>query len=152
MTELKPTGVAEIAVRVSDLDRSCAFYEEVLGLSVFGRFEAMAFFEIAALEPGHPQLLALFTEDWPSTRDGHGWEGLSFAASPLHHFALSTRVEDLPGWEARLTAAGVPFNRRVFDWVGWRSLFFQDPDGTVVELVSVDRTALRVAQSEAADS
>ncbi|MEO1331276.1 MAG: VOC family protein [Pseudomonadota bacterium] len=138
-------GLGEVALRVSDLTRAAAFYQDVLGLREFERFDGLVFLEVGAGEPGHPQVLALFAADWPSTRDDHGWEGLDGASSPLHHVALSTALDTLPDWERRLEAAGVAFNRRVFEWAGWRSLFLQDPDGNVVELVAVD-PSLRDAQ------
>lgn len=131
-------GLGEIALRTRSVDRLREFYERVLGFEVFAAFEGVTFLTVAPGEPGHPQALALFDADWPSTREGHGWSDVATSTSPLHHFALSIAFSELAAWEARLNDEGVAFNRRCFDWVGWRSLFFQDPDGNVVELVAVD--------------
>jgi hypothetical protein len=33
-------------------------------------------------------------------------------------------------------SSGIPYHIEIFDWVGWRGVFTQDPDGNTVELVA----------------
>ncbi|RYG24262.1 hypothetical protein EON82_11350 [bacterium] len=53
-------GLGEIALKVRDLDRMCAFYEHVVGLRPMARAFDLAFFEIAPGYRGHAQALVLF--------------------------------------------------------------------------------------------
>src|SRR5690348_11896523 len=53
-------GLGEIAFRVSNLDATQKFYEEVLGLPLMTRVPNCAFFKIADGYGGHTQVLALF--------------------------------------------------------------------------------------------
>jgi catechol 2,3-dioxygenase-like lactoylglutathione lyase family enzyme len=52
------------------------------------------------------------------------------------HYALAIAAADLPAWEARLAAKGVPIEGRT-DWPrGGRSVYFRDPDGHLGELAT----------------
>ena len=58
--------------------------------------------------------------------DGHG---------PLH-VAFSIAADALAGWELRLEELGITVEGRM-DWpLGGRSLYFRDPDGHLLELVT----------------
>jgi len=35
-------------------------------------------------------------------------------------------------------AQGLPYRVETFDWIGWRGIFTQDPEGNTVELVAKD--------------
>lgn len=127
-------GILETVLYVRDLARSTAFYREVLGLPVIaGDGE-----RLNALRAGERQLLLLFQtgatgEAVPAPQGGvippHG------SAGP-HHVGLTIRAEHLAAWRAHLGAAGVD----VLSEAGWerggRSLFFHDPDGHLLELVT----------------
>ncbi len=51
-------ALGEVALRVNDLDKSQAFYAEVIGLQLMRRFEQAAFFRIADGYAGHTAVLA----------------------------------------------------------------------------------------------
>lgn len=137
------SGLAEVVLRVKDLDAMQAFYGETLGLSFWRRFgDDMAFFKLPGTVGGRSQAVALFVDRWPSNAAGHSWTGLDSAASTLHHFALTVALGDLRRTAAVLEAAGVKTAERVFPWVGWRSLMLQDPEGNVIELVADDPSVL----------
>jgi catechol 2,3-dioxygenase-like lactoylglutathione lyase family enzyme len=58
--------------------------------------------------------------------DGHG---------PIH-MAFAVGADDLPGWEERLGAHGIAIEGRT-DWPrGGHSVYFRDPDGHLLELVT----------------
>ena len=134
----------EVVLRVRDLDRVEAFYRDVLGFRLLRRWpdEGFSFLTIGEGYGGHATVLGLFEERLGSTREGHGWDGWEPKSTTLHHFAVTIGLEDYEAAADHLEARGVAFNRREFAWVGWRSLFMEDPEGNVVELVAYDASVL----------
>ncbi|HWV52586.1 VOC family protein [Pseudorhodoplanes sp.] len=129
---LKLGRVLETALYVDDLDRAASFYTEVLGLTSLngdGRFHAY--------DVGGTSVLLLFrrggtleTVHMPGgtipPHDGHG---------PLH-IAFAIGADELPAWEKRLDTHGVAIEGRT-DWPrGGHSIYFRDPDGHLLELVT----------------
>lgn len=136
-------GLAEVVLRVRDLDRMQAFYGGTLGLPLWRRFgDDMVFFKLDASAGGRQQAITLLVERWPSNVAGHGWAGLDPSRTTIHHFALALDLEALRRATALLRQAGVAATERTFPWVGWRSLMLQDPEGNVVELVADDPSVL----------
>ena len=58
-------ALGEVALRVNDLDKSQAFYADVIGLELLRRFEHAAFFRIAEGYAGRTAILALFDRKTP---------------------------------------------------------------------------------------
>lgn len=120
-------AVVETAVYVDDLDAAEAFYRDVLGLEVIGREAGRhVFFRV-----GEGVLLAFIPE---ATLKGdmlppHGATGPG-------HFALGVRAEDLDDWRHGLEGHGVTIEKEVRWPRGGRSLYFRDPAGNSVELVT----------------
>jgi catechol 2,3-dioxygenase-like lactoylglutathione lyase family enzyme len=124
---LSVRGLFETHLTVRDLERSIAFYRDVVGLA-----------------PAHlaPERRAAFL--WIGGR-GRGMLGLwSIGTSPLGqhlHFSMAMALEELVAAPARLRAAGVPPRDGdepvVIGWMPAASVFFEDPDGHSVELISV---------------
>lgn len=91
------TGIHHVAVRVTDLERSIAFYARHFDLQVASRMTLASGADIAFL--AHPsggaqlELIAGLT-------DHHPGDGL------VHHVAFG--ADDVPGLFARLRDAGVP--------------------------------------------
>lgn len=121
-------AVVETAIYVDDLQAAETFYGTVLGLRVVGK------------EPGHhvffrvgeaSVLLAFLAE---ATLKGdqlppHG-------ASGPGHFALGIDAEVFDAWWKLLQGHGVTIEKEV-EWPrGGRSLYFRDPTGNSVELVT----------------
>lgn len=72
MTAVRALG--EVALRVTDLARSQAFYRDVIGLDVMKRFDHAIFLRVADGYAGHTAILALFDRKVPveqtrTTRD-----------------------------------------------------------------------------------
>jgi glyoxalase family protein len=126
-------GLDHLTGGCSDLERTHAFYGELLGLG-----------EGRPSDPGRPGPRGLV---W-NVGDGGGW--LSFlehdprehprariGVGQTHHFAMA--VQDGPvqqEWRDRLRAAGVSATP-VLDRVYFRSIYFRDPDGHIVELATM---------------
>ncbi len=121
-------AVVETGVYVDDLARAEAFYRDVLGLEVIGREAGRhVFFRV-----GTAGVLLVFNPDTTSeggTLPAHGARGSG-------HFALGIRAEDLAGWRARLADCGVVIEKEVRWPRGGQSLYFRDPAGNSVELLT----------------
>lgn len=125
-------GLGEVGLRVNDLERMAHFYEHVIGLELWRRFEAGVFFRIAAGFAGHTRVLALFDrrarDPVPPRAD----------ASALDHLAFEIPLADYEAERARLEGLGLSVRTREFPNFHWRALFVQDPEGNTVELVCYD--------------
>jgi catechol-2,3-dioxygenase len=125
-------GVIETALYVVDLARARAFYEGTLGLAPLFADERLCAFNV-----GGRSVLLLF-------RKGSTLETVSMPGGtiPPHdgggpvHFALGVTAEDLPRWEKHLAEAGVAIEGRTAWPHGGRSLYFRDPEESLVELVT----------------
>ena len=125
-------GLLETALYVDDLERSVAFFRDVMGLPVMvdmGRG--------AAFDAGRQGVLLVFrrgasVEDMPSEGGlvpGHDGSG------PLH-MAFAIAADQYDEWHRHLVTAGVVI-RGEMNWPrGGRSLYFEDPDGHVLELAT----------------
>lgn len=111
-------------VRVSDLDRSLAFYCDQLGLIEQRRVdvEAGRFTLIFLGAPGNPEAQVELTHNWdPETYKG----GRNFGH-------LAYEVEDIYALCQRLMDAGVTINRPPRDG---HMAFVRSPDGISIELL-----------------
>jgi catechol 2,3-dioxygenase-like lactoylglutathione lyase family enzyme len=120
-------AIVETAIYADDLERSAAFYRDVLGLVASpGGNERHVFFPIG------DRMLLLFNPKETlrgDTLPSHGTTGAG-------HFALGIRAEDLDAWREHLVERGVAIEQEV-DWPrGGKSLYFRDPAGNSVELIT----------------
>jgi catechol 2,3-dioxygenase-like lactoylglutathione lyase family enzyme len=124
--------VVETALYVDDLPRAAAFYGDVLGLKVMSQGE-----RLAAIDAGGATVLLLFRRG--ATLEGFRWPG---GFIPPHdgsgpaHLAFAVTRAALDEWEERLQSRGIEIESRVTWSAGGRSLYFRDPDGHSVELVT----------------
>lgn len=126
MPSLTIDRVVETGVYVEDLQKAKRFYESVLGLRVVAEEPGRHVF----LKAGKSMLLLFRAEKtMKETRlPPHG-------AAGSQHFALQIREPDYEPWRARLGEMGVAVEQEV-SWGGSRSLYFRDPDGNLVELIT----------------
>ena len=121
-------AVVETAVYATDLDAAERFYADVLGLTPLGRdADRHVFFRV-----GPATVLLIFN---PLTTIKGGGLPAHGATGP-GHFALGIRPEALADWRRHLAAAGVAVEQEVAWPRGGRSLYFRDPAGNAVELVT----------------
>ena len=121
-------ALGEVALRVSDLDRSQAFYVNVIGLELMDRSEHSVFFRIADGYAGHTAVLALFN------REAH----VEQVHTTLDHLAFTIALADYETERRRLESLGLEVKTATHEWVHWRSIYVSDPDGNTVELVCHD--------------
>lgn len=117
---MKIVELNHVALHVADLERSCAFYRDVMQLEQIPRpaFDFPgAWFRIGAQQELH--LIAGRQHEANSHRRGNHW---------------AVQVDDLAAWEAHLTKVGYPFFPRVRRSDGAGQVFLIDPDGHYIEL------------------
>jgi catechol 2,3-dioxygenase-like lactoylglutathione lyase family enzyme len=121
-------SLGEVALRVNDLEVMRDFYERVVGLELMREFPGIAFFRLGEGYGGHTTILALFDRN----------AEVGTERTTLDHFAFTIDIADYETEKQRLESAGLRVRPVLFDWVGWRSLFFRDPEGNLVEFVCRD--------------
>jgi catechol 2,3-dioxygenase-like lactoylglutathione lyase family enzyme len=120
-------NLVETAVYADDLDAAEAFYRDVLGLEPFAREPGRhVFFRV-----GREDVLLLFNPE-TTLNDAHTPHG---ARGP-GHFAMGIPPESLDAWRERLGAHGIAIEAEVTWPRGGRSLYFRDPAGNSVELIT----------------
>jgi catechol 2,3-dioxygenase-like lactoylglutathione lyase family enzyme len=120
--------VVETAVYTSDLSAAEAFYAGVLGLSVASREPGLSVF----FRVGAASMLLVFD---PATTRRSGVLPTHGTTGP-GHFALGIRPETLNAWRQHLADRGVAIEKEITWPRGGHSLFFRDPAGNSVELVT----------------
>jgi catechol 2,3-dioxygenase-like lactoylglutathione lyase family enzyme len=121
-------AVVETAIYVNDLQATETFYQTILGLRVIGKEPGHhVFFQV-----GEASVLLAFRAETTLKGDplpAHG-------ASGPGHFALGIEAESLDAWRKLLQGHGVSIEKEV-EWPrGGKSLYFRDPAGNLVELVT----------------
>jgi catechol 2,3-dioxygenase-like lactoylglutathione lyase family enzyme len=118
-------GIEHVNLTVSDIERSAALFEKLLGWRQRWRGPAMNDGETIHVGDDHAYL-ALYTDKRPHDRYAKG--------APLNHVGLE--VDDLDAAERVVVDAGLePFNHGTYG-PGNRHFYFFDWDGIEFELVS----------------
>jgi catechol 2,3-dioxygenase-like lactoylglutathione lyase family enzyme len=126
---LRVKGLDHVVLRVADMDRAVAFYEEVLGLHVERRLESIGLVQLRA---GAAMIdLVPRTEDEDDGRN-------------MDHYAVRIEEMDVPALTAHLKRHGIDPGevRRRYGAEGYgSSIYITDPDGNTVELKGPPETA-----------
>jgi catechol 2,3-dioxygenase-like lactoylglutathione lyase family enzyme len=130
---LNPPRIKETCLYVTDLPRSVRFYVELFGYEVMvsdDRFAALAvagkdvlllFVRGGTIEPA-----VLPNGDVIPPHDGAG----------QNHLGLAINKDELAEWESRLAERGIAIESRVSWERGGVSIYFRDPDGHLLELLT----------------
>ncbi|HET7239185.1 MAG TPA: VOC family protein [Terrimicrobiaceae bacterium] len=127
-----PSAILETCLHVEDLERSRAFYADLFGYPLM-----KSDYRFCAFDVGRGQVLLLFLR-------GSDPEGtvLPFGVIPPHgtsgqaHIGFSVPAEDLPAWKTRLAERGIAVESSLTWPEGGKSIYFRDPDGHLLELVT----------------
>lgn len=126
-------GIVETILYVDDIARAVAFYRDEIGLEPMvgdaDRFQSF--------EAGERQVLLLFKRGGTLTptevpggiippHDGNGPHHIGFSVTPAAYDA----------WLPRLRERGIPIESEATWERGGRSVFFRDPDGHLLELIT----------------
>ena len=127
------TGLHHITLICRDLNRTTAFYRDLLGLALVHQAtndddpDARHFF--FGDPAGSPGTLISFLE-YPSLPPGVVGTGST------HHFAFTVdSAEELAAWRDYLRSRGTD-STDVFDRGAFKSLYIRDPDGHIVEIAT----------------
>lgn len=128
----KLDGILETAVYVDDMEAAHAFYSDILGLK-----RMVAGERLFAYDAGPAQALLVFHrghtgDDVPTSGGivpGHDTNGHS-------HFAFRVSADQLQLWRDYLGEQGIAIISEVTWPAGGTSLYFNDPDGNVLELAA----------------
>jgi len=127
-------GLHHITLVCKDAQRTVDFYTKTLGLRFVKKtvnFDAPDSYHLYfGDDVGSPGSAVTFFE-WPEAPRGQ------WGIGGTHHFALAVRDDDgLLKWKRRLTDLGLtvtgPLDRHYF-----KSIYFQDPDGVIVEIATL---------------
>ncbi len=121
---LRPVGIGHVVLKVRDLDRSLAFYRDLLGFQVSGEMSNVMIFLTATGENHHDLALLRVGDQAPSPLP---------TAVGLYHVAIQLPDMDaLRDAHAALTERGLL--KGTADHGVSRSLYTADPDGNEIEL------------------
>ena len=121
-------AIIETAIYVADLDDTEAFYRTILDLTVIAKEPGRhVFFQVGA-----SSVLRAFNAD--ATLKGaqlppHGAKGPG-------HFALGIDADALDAWRRKLQESSVAIEQEVVWPRRGSSIYFRDPAGTFVELIT----------------
>jgi catechol 2,3-dioxygenase-like lactoylglutathione lyase family enzyme len=130
----------ETALYVDDVDRSCDFYQRVVGLGPVIETTAEKETQNRPFRPLHMpggQVLLLFRKGSATTT-----AVLPGGTIPPHdgsgrlHLAFAISAAELDAWRGGLQSHGVPIEGEMQWPRGGTSLYFRDPDGHLVELAT----------------
>ena len=131
MNAIQPKGLDHVVLRVIDLERSIAFYRDVLGCPVERRLDELGLVQLRA---GN-SLVDLVDSDSPIGRQGGGEP--TQTARNMDHFAVALSEFDEAAIRAHLARFGVEADetKRLYGAEGFGpSIYLKDPDGNTVEL------------------
>ena len=135
------TGIAEIALRVHDLDLMRRFYEQVIGLEVLRENKHSDGTVIAYAVGAGNDHLALFEEkliDW-YTRDKS--PQIDPKLTTLSHFALRIALDDFESEKKRIEQLGIEIvYSSTSSRLHCRMFYFFDPEGNLIEFNSHDES------------
>ncbi|GAU84943.1 VOC family protein [Bosea sp. BIWAKO-01] len=124
--------IIETALYVDDLDRAQEFYETKLGLKPMLKTRTLFAYDV-----GGTSVLLLFLrgQSLLTQSSAKGSIPPHDGSGPLHIcFAIDT--SELTAWEERLQQHGIDIEGRMSWDRGGNSLYFRDPDGHLLELMT----------------
>jgi catechol 2,3-dioxygenase-like lactoylglutathione lyase family enzyme len=129
---MKIDGVVETAIHVDDVARSADFYQRLFGFEKLACDDRFCSFAV----PGNAVFLLFKKGGSLAPIRIPGGMIPPHDGSGHMHFAFKISAESLAACERELAEHGVAIESRV-DWPrGGTSLYFRDPDGHLVELIT----------------
>ena len=128
---MKINKVVETCIYSSDLESMKMFYAGVLGLPVVQEEKSKLVF----LQAGKSMLLIFNPARTSTDNDRLPTHGAQTPPASIH-FAMEIKENDYQSWKELLARNGIAIEKQV-DWKGRsRSLYFRDPAGNLVELIT----------------
>jgi catechol 2,3-dioxygenase-like lactoylglutathione lyase family enzyme len=160
--EFELRGVNHLAMVCNDMNRTIAFYRDVLGMPLLedielpdgtghhfvfdiGKGALLTFFWFRSVPKGAPALATSPRRNRPDKTNRHE---SNTADSSMYHLAFDVPAEKLDEYLQRLESKGVPativnydhssrqHGEKVTENTVGRSIYFMDPDGIVLEFAT----------------
>ena len=139
------SGLAEVVLWTRDMDRSLAFYRDLLGLELISPPELPnRFLRAGRSGEGVPAMIVLVPHPpaeaaFPAQRTGR----------VLHHLALTVAADGFDRLESRVRASGLETRPGVHPVLqGVRTFYVDDPDGNEVEIIAPSADRERAGDGE----
>jgi catechol 2,3-dioxygenase len=123
-------GLVEVVLVVEDIDRSLAFYRDILGLEPISPLQLpVKFLRVGTQREGIPQQIVLIPRhmaaEQPLARNRR-----------LHHIGLEVAAEDYEKERERLTGLGFQLRGGTHPFMPVDAFYLDDPDGNEVEIAT----------------
>jgi len=122
-------GILETSLYVESAARSAEFYRRVFGFQPIDLDENQTLSDdtrLCAMRAGDRSVLLLFKKGATDDTDARG----------AIHIAFGIARSELPSWERWLATQGIPVEFRKTWKYGSEALYFRDPDGHLLEVVT----------------
>jgi catechol 2,3-dioxygenase-like lactoylglutathione lyase family enzyme len=127
---MRITGIHHITLLVADVERSLAFYRNVLGMRLVKQTVNADDSSARHFVFGDADRMLLTCLEYPDLDEGKVGRGST------HHFALSVESEaELNAWKQYLEERGIPVTE-VMEREDSKSIYLRDPDGHILEIAS----------------
>lgn len=127
---MKINKIVETCIYSSDLGSMKKFYVDILGLPLVEEEKDKLIF----LKAGKSMLLVFNPARTSIDNDKLPTHGAATPPASVH-FAMEIEGHDYQRWKELLTKNNIPIEKQV-DWEGAKSLYFRDPAGNLVELIT----------------
>jgi catechol 2,3-dioxygenase-like lactoylglutathione lyase family enzyme len=128
-TRPRVNGILETSLYVGRPARSAEFYQRVFGFELIDPDQKEGITDetrLCAMRAGDRNILLLFKKGATANTDATG----------RIHIAFGIARSELPAWEAWLSQQGIPIEFRKTWKYGGEALYFRDPDGHLLEVVT----------------
>jgi catechol 2,3-dioxygenase-like lactoylglutathione lyase family enzyme len=121
-------GILETSLYVQSVARSFDFYRRVFGFELIDASEGPLTDDtrLGVLRAGDRSVLLLFKRGGSSDTDAQG----------TIHLAFAIGRSQLQAWEKWLAGLGIAIEKRMTWKFGGQALYFRDPDGHLLEVVT----------------
>ena len=139
-------AVAEVVLNARDIGPMRHFYEDVLGFGFHSQFPerepTIIFLTIcdrgtALARGGHPEMLVLIDPARHPGSEGR-FDAIGRRCSTLNHLAFEIDEGEYDIARERLEELRLPHTTEEFPFLRAKALFFEDPEGNILELICHD--------------